>query len=205
MLALAFTAFQLSDSYTDLGPLRFHFRSSLRLVRSDFLGRLGPLPQVGLVEQGKARPVKQISELHGRVRITSNAGALDFVRLLTSPVTRLGSGTWMEVMPSNKYKGQLSFGWAEYLPDSYLDGVYGAVSGTWMEKHRISEARVHRKGNQWVVERWIADDSWDSKVNPKELVLIQELVGKDGSYTRREVRHKALPKPEVLFLIPRRL
>ncbi len=80
---------------------------------------------------------------------------------------------------------------ADDIVGRYPEGKEGIVSKAWMAAHRIPSATVIEQGSGWGIHRMCVRTGDFGKT--WEPLDVTELVGRDGSYSRTEVKASFKP------------
>lgn len=172
---------------------------------------------------GDRREIRQPGDLRGLVRINSPADALRYVRLGTTYPSRryVSMGVEMEIISTDDLHAMPTFGLRppftrreidQRLPPLGPSGTMGVLSPEAFRLGRFSRPEVRRKGDGFIVTRWLLSRDASEQALPHSavlparqtsaalpspgdwVILVRETVGRDGSYGRRVIEMKPAPR-----------
>jgi len=151
----------------------------------------------------KTRIAGDLDQLAGFVHITSAAQALEFVRFRTSPATwlnwprsryRFVEVTDQEHPWRDDYGAKIDISTKSLIEDN-RSGDFGILSPDAFRVGKFSHPTVHRKGKNYIIDRWVLQESTVYK--------IRETVGPLGEYTRRSTQQLSAPNiPGTQWRLP---
>jgi len=146
-----------------------------------------------LKSSGRKITAKKLGDLAGSVRLNTQADALKFVRLRTSPSLWL---TWsdthiLEIVSAKEARNIPNFG---AKPNVELlgkhSGYAGVLSLSDFNRLRLQPPRVSKTIGGYLIRRWIF---WSTGSDMK-IGQIRESVGRDGKYSHRIVKSQSPPE-----------
>jgi hypothetical protein len=187
-------------------PLAYHVTAELDLpfllegvrIKSGFEEPVDPLEAVEklyLVADGKARRLKQLSELRLQVSIKDEETALQFVRLRTSPESfHMFDPPTLEVQAKERVDARFTLGDTDLAKrlQSTSVGPLAIYDQHLLDELGLGPAIVERKGGGFLVSRWVVE-AVPSFGGRALLYRLKESVGADGAYTVAE--KKMAPEP----------
>ncbi len=158
-----------------------------------------------LLKNGRSQKIlSRLGDMEGAVRITSEAAALRYVRLLTIPSTFFMWHTVprvVEIMEQGKIGELPDYGLKDYKLLKVHSGFMGFLSKKAFAGGHFSTAVAHPAKNGFVVSRWLLTDAPQSS-RALQATLVQEEVDYGGAYRRRILNAKPAPHlPETDWYI----
>lgn len=184
--------------------LQLSFGISGELCR-DNTTTLPAIPYLTLEEGSKVLRVRKLGDLQGRVKVTSSQGALEFVRLITSPATSICfNSTLLEPIQFEDLDDSFVYGLSRDLEELQRarPGFWGVLRKKQWQAFGFGKPRVIPLGDgSYRVYRWLIHFN-DS---PRRAVYVEEIVKANGSYKMRSIKREFSIIGNVPVHIPLRM
>jgi hypothetical protein len=146
--------------------------------------------------------IRELSDLEGYVTINSESTALQYVRLRTGPtIWQVWPGEpLLEIVERGQIGSLPNYGLTKGVRSNASSGYMGILSTSAFSTGQFKSANVKHTNANYIISRWL----FTQQGQAKSVQLVQETVGAKGSYNRRVIINRPVPRlPNTQWYMPK--